>query len=294
MTPPVKRFIRTVLAAFIILPWIVVTGTSGAVQTERRATSPLRPEDTVQTEEAAEQEPTLPPPPPPLIIDVTGDTIYTRTGRTIAHVIILERTPLEITYEGFFDHPRLARTYSRTMSMSEVARVEKSSDDEREQLRDAWARQIDLAHMYDEDVKRSGFVMFRGEWVTKEQVASVRRAEQELQARWLEARTSELRAAEREALASVNEQRRWIAASLQLGQSTDVLGLLGSPTSQREIPLATGIVQSDASWDDLGLRVIAQDGVIAFIERYQPRTISIEPSGQPVSETEPYSSLPVQ
>ncbi len=217
-------------------------------------------------------EPSPPQRPPALVVTATGDTIYTRGGRTITHVIILNQTSSKLTYEGFFDHPTSAQTFTRTIPMTDVARIERSSEDDHKRLRNAWERQIALAEKYRQDIKRCGWVMFRGEWVSPEHVERVRQAEQRAQAQWMEARAAELDAAFQQAQAATDEQRRWIAASLRLGQDASVLNLLGPPTSRREFPLAMGILQTEASWNNLGLRVIVQNGIIAFIEQYQPAT----------------------
>ncbi len=215
-------------------------------------------------------------PPPPLDIDTQGDTIYTSSGREIGQVIVVRQAPLKLTYEGFFEHPRLARRYTTSILMTDVVRVERSSEQDHQQLREAWDRQTELANEYSENIKRSGFVMFRGKWVTPAYVESIRQRKREIQARWFEAQAEWLQAEAQRTQAAAAEQRRWVARSLQIGQNAAVLDLLGRPSSQQHIFLATGIVQTDAVWNQLGFRVIVHNGYIAFIERFVPRTASTD------------------
>jgi len=240
---------------------------------------PSAPADPGKADNSLDKEPAPPQPPPPLVVDATGDTIHTAGGRRITHVIVLHQAPLRLTYEGFFDHARLARTYTTSILMVEVARIERSSEEDHKRLRAAWDRQIELADRYNEEIKRSGMVMFRGEWVTRDHAASIQRAERELQTRWIEARAAQFQTEAQQAQAAADEQRRWVAASLQVGQNAAVLNLLGPPTSHQQIYLAMGIVQTEVAWNRLGLRIIVHNGYIAFIERFQPRTASSETAG---------------
>jgi len=254
-----------------------VAGASDVVRpVQPTLTSPSLSAASGETDNSLDEEPAVPHPPPPLVIDATGDTIHTNSGREITRVIVLSQSPLKLTYEGFFDHARLARKYTMSISMAEIGTVERSSEEDHERLRAAWERQIERANRYNEDIKRSGMVMFRGEWVTRDYVASFRQREQELQAQWLDAWAAQLEAEAQWAQSVADEQRRQVAAFLQVGQDATVLNLLGPPTSHSQIYLAMGTVQTEVTWNWLGLRIIVHNGYIAFIERFQPRPASSE------------------
>jgi len=267
------------LAAYAAVFAISVARASDAVRpVQPTSASPSPPANPGRTDNSLDEEPAPPQPPPPLVVNATGDTIHTNSGRKITRVIVLSQTPLKLTYEGFFDHARLARKYTTSISMAEVGRVERSSEEDHRQLRAAWERQIELANGYNEEIKRSGMVMFRGEWVTRDYIASIRQREQELQTQWLDAWAAQLQAEAQQAQSAAEEQGRQVAALLQVGQNAAVLNLLGPPTSHRQIYLAMGIVQTEVAWNRLGLRIIVHNGYIAFIERFQPRPASSETS----------------
>jgi len=275
---PVAEFVntlsRTALTACMALLWFAVAEHHGVAQSADTPLVEPATAEQAETDDSGDDEPELPEPPPAFETDAVGDTIYLARGSRITGVIIVRRTPLAITYDGFFDHPTVARIYSRSIPTIEVAKFELSSEQDHARLRAAWERQVALVAKYNDEIKQSGLVMFRGEWMKPDRAASLQRTEQETERKQWAARAEQRRAAAqraRERAQTVaDEQRRQIAASLRLGQNASVLNMFGPPTSRRELPLGPGIVQLDLSWASLGLRVIVQNGVIAFVERFQP------------------------
>lgn len=219
-----------------------------------------------------DEEVEIPDPPPPLMTSALGDTIHLKDGRRILGVIVVRKAPTEIEYESFFDHPMNARRYMHSVSIFDVDRVEKSTVEDRAMLRADWDRKLGQVAVYKQQIEASGLVMFRGNYVTPEKIEEVKkreraREEQIRQVQTARRETARQRAGERTA-ATIRERRRQVAASLRAGQNAAVLNMLGSPSSRRDIPLFTGAIQTEVVWRDLGLRVIVQNGYVAFLDRF--------------------------
>ena len=278
--------IGLVAAYATVLSGSVATAAGGLQPVQSVPAQPVRKAVPAVADNPPSEEPTVPQPPPPLDIDTPGDTIHTTSGREIGQVIVVRQAPLKLTYEGFFQHPRLARRYTTSILMTDVVRVEHSSEQDHQRLREAWDHQTELANEYRENIKNSGFVMFRGKWISPGHMESIRQRKREIQTRWIETREAWLQAQAQQTQAAAAEYRRWVAGALQIGQDITVLSMLGQPSTQRQIFLSTGVLQTEASWNQLGVRVIVHDRRIAFIERFPANAAP----AQPAAEMRPGSS----
>jgi hypothetical protein len=296
-----KKTLTLVVAVLMCLSTDALCGAAADVAVSAQpavnpaaAAEPVGPTET----EDSEDTPSIPVPPPPLMTTALGDTIHMYGGRRpIQGVIVIKKTVLDVKYEAFFDHPNNARRYVHTASIIDVQRIEKSGDDDHKRLRAAWDRKLQQVAAYNDQIKKSGYVMFRGEYVAPDRVAEIKLRERENQIQADQAKAARLQAARRRTLerstAAEQERRRQMASSLQPGQNAAMLNMLGQPSSRREAPLVTGALQTEVTWEDLGLRVIVQNGYIAFIERFAQPTVQETPTRETPGRS-PTTPLPRQ